>query len=269
MVTRAPPIEEIIISRALFHKLQGVLVGKYKEMSLAAELINAYKKSASQGIAPSPVDLSLLPYPHCIPSCHFIREGECRYQEMHTPTIAVDFDRVLFTHESWQGHYNVGEPIPGAREALIELQKMGFKIMIWTTRAQVDIISESCKKSGIPFDYINQNPNQPPEINPSKPVADYYIDDRAVTFLSWPSVLEEIKHREMHDPYYRTCLDNSDGVERILVHKRLVGKPGLRAIKRRELAYKDFEGDEEGFTSLGIPVEIDDMIYIYRRRKES
>lgn len=210
-----------------------------------------------------------LPYSHCIPSCQFIRDGECRYREMHTPTIAVDFDRVLFTHESWQGHYNVGEPIPGAREALLELQKMGFKIMIWTTRAQADIISEACTKNGIPFDYINHNPNQPPEINPSKPVADYYIDDRAVTFISWPGVLEEIRHREMHDPYYRTCLDNSDGVERILVHKRLVEKPGFSAIKRRELAYKDFEGDEEGFTSLKIPVETGDMIYIYRLRKES
>jgi len=58
-------------------------------------------------------------------------------------------------------------------------------------------------KNGIPYDYINQNPNQPPEINPSKPVADYYIDDRAVTFTTWDEVLDEIKHREKHDPYYK------------------------------------------------------------------
>jgi len=156
------------------------------------------------------------PYPHCDPACRFIKEGECRYREMHIPTIAVDFDKVLFTHESWQGHYHVGEPISGAKETLLALQEMGFKIMIWTTRAQVDIIADACSKNGIPYDYINQNPNQPPEINPSKPVADYYIDDRAVTFTTWSEVLDEIKHREKHDPYYRVNNHTSAGSEAVL-----------------------------------------------------
>jgi hypothetical protein len=149
------------------------------------------------------------PYPHCLDNCRFIilKLGEspgvrCGYREMHVPTIAVDFDRVLFTHESWQGHFHVGDPIPGAIEALNQFHEMGFKIMIWTTRAQKDIIANACNNAKIPYDYINENPNQPPEINPSKPVADYYIDDRAVTFRSWPETVMEIKHRENHDPYY-------------------------------------------------------------------
>jgi hypothetical protein len=123
--------------------------------------------------------------------------------EMHVPTIAIDFDKVLFTHESWQGHDHFGDPMPGAKEAISELQQMGFKIMIWTTRNQPDIIAGACKKHGIPYDYINENPNQAPEINPGKPVADYYIDDRAVRFTSWSEVMTEIKYREVHDPYYR------------------------------------------------------------------
>lgn len=150
------------------------------------------------------------PYEHCLEDCRFIRDGKCAYREMHVPTIAVDFDRVLFTHESWQGHYHVGEPMPGARDALIMLRDLGFKIMIWTTRAQKEIIAEACEKNGIPYDYINENPNQPPEINPSKPVADYYIDDRAVRFTTWPEVFNEIFQREKHDPYYnaptKSCL---------------------------------------------------------------
>jgi len=144
-----------------------------------------------------------LPYPHCKPGCHFVKDGKCKYREMHTPTIAVDFDKVLFTHESWQGHQQVGDPIPGAREALAELQQMGFKIMIWTTRNQRDIIAAACELHKIPFDYINHNPNQPSEINPSKPVADYYIDDRAVRFTYWKDTLSEIKSREITDPFYR------------------------------------------------------------------
>jgi hypothetical protein len=148
-----------------------------------------------------------LPYPHCKYECKFIKESKCNYREMHVPTIAVDFDKVLFTHESWQGHYHYGEPLPGAKEALTELQNMGFKIMIWTTRDQADIIAEACRKYDIPFDFINNNPNQPPEINPSKPVADYYIDDRAVYFRSWDQALSEIKSREVHDQYYPTGRD--------------------------------------------------------------
>jgi len=142
------------------------------------------------------------PYPHCVEGCKFTIGEECKYREMHVPTVAVDFDKVIFTHDSWQGHEHYGDLINGARESMIELRKMGFKIMIWTTRDQTDLIAEACKKYEIPYDYINQNPNQPPEINPSKPVADYYIDDRAVYFQTWDLALNEIKAREVHDPYY-------------------------------------------------------------------
>jgi hypothetical protein len=146
------------------------------------------------------------PYPRCESDCKFIIDNECKYHEQHIPTIAVDFDRVLFTHDSWKGHEHYGEPLPHSQLALTMLQRMGFKIMIWTTRAQTDVIKKACEENSIPYDYINENPNQPPEINPSKPVADYYIDDRAVRFTSWPDVYTEIKHREDNDPYYRDIL---------------------------------------------------------------
>ena len=143
------------------------------------------------------------PYDRCESDCPFIVDGECTYQKNHTKTIAVDFDKVLFEHEKWEGHEHYGKPIPGAKYALEKLKKMGFKIMIWTTRAQDDIIAEALTKHGITFDYINHNPNQPPEINPSKPVADYYVDDRAVHFTGdWDSTLAEIEMREQEDQYY-------------------------------------------------------------------
>ena len=74
--------------------------------------------------------------------------------------------------------------------------------MIWTTRCDEDIIQAALLKHNIPFDYINCNPNQPPDVAICKPVADYYIDDRAVRFTSWSSVLSEIKEREKNDKYY-------------------------------------------------------------------
>jgi len=140
------------------------------------------------------------PYPRCVPSCKFIVDEKCTYQENHIKTIAIDFDGVLFHHEEWNGHEHYGAPIAGAKESLEKLRKMGFKIMIWTTKAQHDIIADALNKHNIPFDYINSNPNQPPEINPSKPVADYYVDDRAVHFSgNWQSTLNEILRREKKD----------------------------------------------------------------------
>jgi hypothetical protein len=144
-----------------------------------------------------------MPYPHCRDDCGFVRDGKCSYLEMHIPTIAVDFDRVLFHHTTWNGHEQYGEPIAGAREALKELRCMGFRVMIWTTRNQREVIVEALHRHDIQYDFINENPNQPPEINPSKPAADYYIDDRAVRFMNWPQVLAEIREREITDPYYR------------------------------------------------------------------
>jgi hypothetical protein len=80
---------------------------------------------------------------------------------------------------------------------------MGFKIMIWTTRRHQDLISSALKSAGIPYDYINENPNQAPDVNPSKPVADYYIDDRALRFVDWNQTLNELKEREKNDRYYK------------------------------------------------------------------
>lgn len=46
---------------------------------------------------------------------------------------------------------------------------------------------------------------------------------------------------------------------------RRVCKPGFECITRRELAYKDFTDDgTESFTSLEIPIEVGDILVIYR-----
>lgn len=144
-----------------------------------------------------------LPYKHCVKGCKFIKNGKCTYIEKHISTIAVDFDKVLFKQDKWEGHEHYGKPIDGGKEALEEFRRMGFKIMIWTTRDQPDIIEKALNEHNIPFDYINKNPNQPPEISKGKLVADYYIDDRAVRFTDWGSVVEEIKEREETDGYYK------------------------------------------------------------------
>lgn len=144
------------------------------------------------------------PYDYCEDGCPFISEdgSQCRYRENHIHIVAVDFDKVLFRHEQWNGHKHYGEPMPDVYWALHQLKYMGFKIMVWTTRNQPEIIAEAMERYSLPYDYINENPHQPPEISPAKPVADYYIDDRGVHFTDWVSTIEEIKRREIEEPYY-------------------------------------------------------------------
>jgi len=122
--------------------------------------------------------------------------GRCIYHELDRPkVIAVDLDGVILEFDKWKGHKHFGKPIPGAREALEKLKELGFVIVIWTTRDNVDDIARVLKEHNIPFDYINENPFQPPDCS-NKIYADVYVDDRAVEFNgNWDEVIEKIERR--------------------------------------------------------------------------
>lgn len=111
--------------------------------------------------------------------------------------IAVDFDGVIAKWDGiWRGGL-IGEVIPGTREALQTLKNLGFKIVIYTTRLNLQWGSEVEHrfKEILAWLYANRIPYDEIAIS-GKPLADYYIDDRAIPFESWDQVLREIKNRE-------------------------------------------------------------------------
>jgi hypothetical protein len=73
---------------------------------------------------------------------------------------------------------------------LIRLRQEGHKLILWTNRGdnkQYKSLTEAvewCKSKGLEFDAINENlPNQKKLSGYSpKIMADYYIDDKAITF---------------------------------------------------------------------------------------
>ena len=93
--------------------------------------------------------------------------------------IAVDFDGVL-VHDSYP---NIGRPHIGVINGLIERQKKGDKIILWTCRCGpylLDAVS-FCRNMGLEFDAVNEN--LPMMIDKygtdsRKVYADCYIDDR-------------------------------------------------------------------------------------------
>lgn len=117
--------------------------------------------------------------------------------------IAVDLDGTIFDFdlESWHeyGMAYFGEPKADVIQALKELRKLGYEIVIYSSRftpsessyaivAAINFVSRALAKNGIPYDRL--------WVREGKPHADYYIDDKAMKFESWKQVLKEIKEEK-------------------------------------------------------------------------
>lgn len=96
------------------------------------------------------------------------------------PSICVDIDGVIFEYEKYQKNH-WGNPIKGAVEALKELQQ-SYHVILFTARGDAErkALVEHLKKHGMVYD----------ELNMTKPIALFYIDDRGVRFEDWNQVNE-------------------------------------------------------------------------------
>lgn len=114
-------------------------------------------------------------------------------EHVERKTICIDFDGVIADYsQGYQGEDIFGTPMPGAAESLHNLKRNGWKIIIFTTRPNTHGLRDYLRRNGIWFDEINENSDQPDGSNPGKPIADIYLDDRAVRFINWPTAVEDI-----------------------------------------------------------------------------
>jgi hypothetical protein len=106
--------------------------------------------------------------------------------------IAIDFDGTLCTHE----FPNVGkvtlDHLPW-HEFIKKANELGHVVILWTCREDLPerpYLQEAvnaCTEWGLKLDYVNEYPNPAFHGFASRKVmADYYIDDKAVLFLSNP-----------------------------------------------------------------------------------
>ena len=110
-------------------------------------------------------------------------------------TVAVDLDGTLAKQMKPYDNNKIGDPRPGAKDAMDELKEKKCKIIINTVRGNKKLVSDWLKEHEIPYDHINENPDQPPGAS-HKPLADVYIDDRAVDARpSWRKVMEKVRPR--------------------------------------------------------------------------
>ena len=103
--------------------------------------------------------------------------------------VAVDFDGTIVEHEFPE----IGAPVPGAFEWMRRWQAAGAKLILWTMRSDGrsgdgkrengPVLTEAvefCRKNGIEFHGVNENPAQASWTKSPKAYAHVYVDDAAL-----------------------------------------------------------------------------------------
>lgn len=97
--------------------------------------------------------------------------------------VAIDFDGTIVKHEFPQ----IGELLPGVAGVIAKLSNVaGVKLILLTMRSDTqehDFLTQAvdfCRRNGIEFWAVNENPEQECWTSSRKVYAHYYIDDTAV-----------------------------------------------------------------------------------------
>jgi hypothetical protein len=99
------------------------------------------------------------------------------------PTIAIDLDGVLAHYAGWTGEFTpIGDPVEGAWDFCQELHRQGWRIIIHTCRGDLEEVRNWLAAWTIAHDGINSTAHNAPGSSDGKPIADVYLDDRAIRF---------------------------------------------------------------------------------------
>ena len=110
-------------------------------------------------------------------------------QRRRQPIICLDFDGVIHLHLSpWRGRAVISDgPVQGAKEAVEDLRRRGNRIVVFSGRCASDDGVNAIKV------WLNRHDIEVDDVARNKPVADLYVDDKAVTFRGdWVETLEAI-----------------------------------------------------------------------------
>jgi ribosomal protein S18 acetylase RimI-like enzyme len=134
-------------------------------------------------------------------------------EEEHPYTVAVDLDGTLAEKEEPFNPKTIGPPRKRAKHYLSLFREAGARIIIFTVRGDSAMVKAWLDKHELPYDFVNENPDQP-EGASGKVLADAYWDDRAFNAEDLdehgPSLVDLAKGR------HKAASDRSTTPERIL-----------------------------------------------------
>jgi capsule biosynthesis phosphatase len=117
--------------------------------------------------------------------------------------ISVDLDGVIAQLKAPDQTYADVEPVAGAVERLRELRAAGHYIIINSARNMATCeanLGRVIKNVGkVTLDWLDRHDVEYDEIFFGKPNADVYIDDRAVRFIEWSQLSDDLLRREARD----------------------------------------------------------------------
>lgn len=118
-------------------------------------------------------------------------------KKFRSNAICIDFDGVMA--EFTDNIKDFGEPIKGCAAFTKEIKALGYKVIIHTARPNntehVRDLIKYLESHSILFDEINENSDC--AWASDKPLADFYIDDRALRFNQcWDDVLWQVLSRD-------------------------------------------------------------------------
>ncbi|MGE0480796.1 MAG: hypothetical protein AB7Q17_10040 [Phycisphaerae bacterium] len=98
-------------------------------------------------------------------------------------TIMVDMDGVICTEER-TFERALAQPLDGARDALAQLKAAGHTVIVYTGRGwpEYRATKQWLDDHGMQYDAIHMG----------KPIADVWIDDRALRFTNWNDALRDL-----------------------------------------------------------------------------
>jgi len=115
--------------------------------------------------------------------------------DSHPFTVAVDLDGTLAEKEEPFSADSIGMPIEEAVEWVKKFKKAGARIIIFTVRGDNELTKDWLDEHEIPYDFINENPDQP-KGSSGKVFADVYWDDKAYNAENpeehGPTILQKI-----------------------------------------------------------------------------
>ena len=127
----------------------------------------------------------------------YMPKAQRRFPLFDRPIIAVDLDDTLCEYD---GNYHpevVGPPRLNAIWALRVLKANDYEIVLHTNRGREDVLRAWIEKFAMGLiDHINGHPkNAELGMNPGKPVADLFIDDRDIHAIGQPLDWFAVIHR--------------------------------------------------------------------------
>jgi hypothetical protein len=206
---------------------------RYIDMDLLQQLENAEDQNIKLGIKDELYD---------------VEEGKKK-------NIVLDIDGVIFEYDHYVKN-EWGTPIQDAKEMIDKLREK-YNVILFTSRGEdeKEKLIEHLKQHEIEYDELNMN----------KPIAEFYIDDRALRFDSWDKIDQDVKSLGERDGIKSEAQapPSYDSQGQVVYHRRTKRPVQVnQMVEPQNFAIKDFPEVLQQGTDYAVREVKPDMILV-------